>query len=125
VSLFIRRSCRAPPATRRCAIVSELASWLDRTRARRCLCDRIETTLAPEDAQALVALIAADATPFTVRLAAKINRSLLDGNEAEEVELERDELAEIADALSVDPKLVFEVPALKPLYDEVVAALQD
>jgi len=82
-------------------------------------------TLAPEDAQALVALIAADATPFTVRLAAKINRSLLDGNEAEEVELERDELAEIADALSVDPKLVFEVPALKPLYDEVVAALQD
>ena len=47
------------------------------------------------------------------------------GLEAGEVELERDELAEIADALSVNPKLVLEVPALKPLYDEVVAALQD
>ena len=47
------------------------------------------------------------------------------GLRREKWKLERDELAEIADALSVDPKLVFEVPALKPLYDEVVAALQD
>lgn len=34
-----------------------------------------EPTLTAEDGQALVALIAADPTPFTVRLAAKINES--------------------------------------------------
>jgi hypothetical protein len=79
--------------------------------------------LSSEDAQALVALIAADPTPFTVKLAAKINRTLIDGEEAGEVDLDQDELVEVADALSADPELLISVPTLKPLYDEVTKAL--
>jgi hypothetical protein len=80
-------------------------------------------TLSDEDAQALVGLIAADPTPFTTKLAAKINRGLLNGDSAQEIELNRDELVEIADVLSVDPELLLDLPAFKPLYDEVIAAL--
>lgn len=80
-------------------------------------------TLTDEDAQVLAQLIAADPTPFSIKLAAKINRALLDGEGAAEVRLGRDELAEIADALSADPELLLEVPEFKPLYDEVTAAL--
>jgi hypothetical protein len=80
-------------------------------------------TLTEEDAQVLAHLIAADPTPFSTKLAAKINRALLDGESAAEVELERDELAEIADALSADPELLLEVPEFKPLYDEITEAL--
>ena len=80
-------------------------------------------TLSAEDAQALVGLIAADPTPFTTRLAAKINRGLLDGDPAQEIELEREELVEIVDALSADPELLLDVPTLKPLYDELITAL--
>ena len=46
----------------------------------------------------------------------------IDGEGAAEVRLGRDELAEIADALSADPELLLEVPEFKPLYDEVTAA---
>ena len=81
-------------------------------------------TLPDGDTQVLVGLIAADPTPFTTRLAAKINRGLLDGDSAHEIELEREELVEIADALSADPELLLDVPAFKPLYDEVTAALE-
>jgi hypothetical protein len=80
-------------------------------------------TLSDTDAQALVGLIAADPTPFTTKLAAKINRGLLDGDSAQEIELKRDELVEIADALSVEPKLLLDVPTLRPLHDEVIATL--
>jgi hypothetical protein len=51
--------------------------------------------LSREDAQALAQLVATDPTPFTAKLAAKINQALMDGDGAEDVELERDELAEI------------------------------
>ena len=81
-------------------------------------------SLTNEDAQVLVQLIAADPTPFSIKLAAKINRSLLDGESAAEVELGPDELAEIADALSADPELLLDVPEFKPLYDEITEALR-
>jgi hypothetical protein len=80
-------------------------------------------SLSEGDAQALAVLLASDPTPLSIKLAAKINRGLLDGARAEEVELERDELTEIADALSADPLLMTDLPVFKRLYDDVVVEL--
>jgi hypothetical protein len=80
-------------------------------------------SLSREDAQALVQLIATDPTQFAAKLATKINQALMDGDGAEDVELERDELAEIAYALSADPELLPDVPDFKALYEEVSAIL--
>jgi hypothetical protein len=81
-------------------------------------------TLSAEDAQMLAQLIVADPTPFTAKLASKINRALLNDETASEIELEQDELAEIADALSADPELLLDVPEFKPLHEEITEALQ-
>jgi hypothetical protein len=77
--------------------------------------------LSREYAQALAQLIATDPTSSTAKLAAKINQALMDGDGAQDVELERDELAEIA--LSADPELLPDVPDFKALYEEVSAIL--
>ena len=83
----------------------------------------MKPALSRADAEALARLIAADPNPFTAKLAAKINRAFMDGDGAVDVDLERDELAEIADALSADPELLLDVPEFKPLYEEVTATL--